>query len=105
VQAEIDLNRGKVDDAIPALEHAVDITRKKDRIRWTYILAQLYQAKGMDNKAIATYGKVTRMGAPYEMDFHAQVQQALAFDRGNSKKLRQKLGRMLRDEKTWTTTT
>ena len=100
VQADIYLHRGKVDDAIPALEHAVDITRNKAfRIRWTYILAQLYQAKGMDSKAIATYFKVTRMGAPYEMDFHAQVQQALAFDRGNSKKLRQMLGRMLRDEK------
>jgi tetratricopeptide (TPR) repeat protein len=100
VQAEVDLKRGKVDDAILSLEHAVDITKvKKDRVRWTYILAQLYQAKGMDDKAIATFGKVTRMGAPYEMDFQAQVQQALAFDRGDSKKLRQKLVRMLRDEK------
>lgn len=100
VQADVDLKRGKVDDAILSLEHAVDITKvKKDRIRWTYILAQLYQAKGLDDKAIATYGRVTRMGAPYEMDFQAQVQQALAFDRGDSKKLRQKLVRMLRDEK------
>lgn len=100
VQADIDLKRGKVDDAIISLEHAVDIAKeKKNRVRWTYILAQLYQSKGMDDKAITTYYKVTRMGAPYEMDFHAQVQQALAFDRGDSKKLRQKLDRMLRDEK------
>lgn len=100
IQADLDLHRGKVDDAIIDLEHAVDIAeKKKDRIRWAFILAQLYQMKGMDDKAIAQFRKVTRMNPPYEMGFHADIFQALAFDRGNSKAIRQKLGRMLRDEK------
>lgn len=100
VEADLNLHRGKVDDAIVALEHAVQIAKqKKERIRWSFILAQLYQAKGMEDKAIALYGKITHMGAPYELGFHAQIFQALAFDRGDSRGLRQKLARMLRDEK------
>ncbi|MBK7287512.1 MAG: tetratricopeptide repeat protein [Flavobacteriales bacterium] len=100
VQADVDIHRGKVDDAIINLEHAVQIAKKKkDRIRWSFILAQLYQLKGQEDKAIAMYNKVAHMGAPYEMGFHAQIFQALAFDRGDSKSLRQKLARMLRDEK------
>ncbi|HEX2617388.1 MAG TPA: tetratricopeptide repeat protein, partial [Flavobacteriales bacterium] len=100
VQADLDLHRGKVDDAITSLEHAVEIAdKKKDRVRWSFILAQLYQMKGMEDKAIAQYNKVARMKPPYEMGFHAQIFQALAFDRGDSKGLRTKLRRLLRDEK------
>lgn len=100
VQADLDLHRGKADNAMVSLEHAVQITRnKQDRIRWTFILAQLHQLKGQEEKAIALYNQVTRMGPPYEMGFHAQIFQALALDHGDSKGLRQKLDRMLRDEK------
>lgn len=100
VQADLDLHRGKVDEAITSLEHAVSITKvKKDRIRWTFILAQLYQLKGQQDKAIAGYDKVTRMGPPYEMGFHARIFQALALSQGNTKAIRQRLARMLRDEK------
>lgn len=100
VQADLELHRGKVDNAIISLERAVSITKvKKDRIRWSFILAQLYQMKGQQDKAIAMYSKVARMGPPYEMGFHAQIFQALALDRGDTKAIRQKLGKMLRDEK------
>lgn len=100
VQADLDLRRGKVDDAIMNLERAVDITKDRQRrVRWTFILAQLYQVKGMDDRSIAAYKQVTRMNPPYELAFHAQVFQALAFDRGDSKALRKMLNRMLRDEK------
>lgn len=100
VQADLEIHRGKVDNAIIALERAVSITKvKKDRIRWSFILAQLYQMKGQQDKAIAMYNKVARMGPTYEMGFHAQIFQALALDRGNTKAIRQKLAKMLRDEK------
>jgi tetratricopeptide (TPR) repeat protein len=100
VQADLDIHRGKVDDAIINLERAVQIAdSKKERIRWSFILAQLYQLKGQEDKAIAQYNKVTRMSPPYEIGFHAQIFQALALDRGNTKGIRQKLRRMLRDDK------
>ncbi len=100
LQADLDLRRGKVDDAIVSLERAVSIAQdRKQRARWSFILAQLYQAKGMDDKAISQYQKVARMNAPYEMAFHAQIFEALSFDRGNSETIRKRLKRMLRDEK------
>lgn len=100
VQADLDLKRGRVDDAIMHLEHAVPITKhKRDRVRRAFILAQLYEQKNLQEKAIQQYAAVVRMHPPYELAFHAQVFQALAFNRGDSKALRQKLNRMLRDEK------
>ncbi len=100
VQADLDLKRGKLDDAIMHLEHAVSVVkRKRERVRWSFVLAQLYEKKGEEEKAIKQYTAITRMSPPYEIAFHAQIFQAFAFSRGNSKMLRQKLERMLRDEK------
>lgn len=100
VQADLDLRRGRLDDAIMNLEHAVSIVkRKRERVRWAFVLAQLYERKGLEEKAIKQYAAVVKMAPPYEMAFHAQVFQALAYSKGNSKLLRQKLNRMLKDEK------
>lgn len=100
VQAELDLKRGRVDDAIIHLEHSVSVTKqKRDRVRRAFILAQLYEQKNEQEKAIKQYAAVVKMNPPYELAFHAQIFQAMAFDRGDSKALRQKLNRMLRDEK------
>lgn len=100
VQADLDLKRGKVDDAIVNLERAIEVAdKKKDRVRWSFILAQLYHLKGQEDKAVKQYAAVTRMGAPYELDFHARIYEALAFDAGSSKAIRQRLNRMLRDDK------
>ncbi|MCB0764315.1 MAG: tetratricopeptide repeat protein [Flavobacteriales bacterium] len=100
VLAELNLKRGKVDDAIVHLERAVSLAEtKRERVRWAFILAQLYAVKGHEEKAIKQYAAVVKMGPPYEMAFHAQIFQALAHNKGNSKALRQKLNRMLRDDK------
>ncbi len=100
VYAELNLKRGKIDDAIMHLERAApNAQRKRDRVRWSFILAQLYEEKGYEEKAIAQYSKVMKMSPPYEMAFHAQIFQALAFNKGDSKALRQKLNRMLKDQK------
>ncbi|HNI03577.1 MAG TPA: hypothetical protein PL010_03020 [Flavobacteriales bacterium] len=99
-QADVYLRRGKVDDAIVDLEHAVSICRNRgQRSRWMFILAQLYMAKGMEDKAIATFNKVARSNAPYELGFHAEIFQALSSMQGNTEQARKKLRRMRRDEK------
>lgn len=100
VRAELELKRGKVDDAIVHIEAAIPNARtKKERVRWAFVLAQLYQHKGLEEKAIKQFAIVARMSPPYEMAFHTQIFQALAFNKGNSKEIRKKLNRMLRDEK------
>ena len=99
-QADVNLRRGKVDDAIVDLEHAVSICKNQaQRSRWMFILAQLYMAKGMEDKAIATFNKVARSNAPYELGFHAEIFQALSSMQGNTEQARKKLRRMRRDEK------
>lgn len=100
VQADLDLKRGKLDDAIMNLELAIPNARtKRERVRWSFVLAQLYAKRGTEDKAIQQYAAVARMNPPYEMAFHARIFQAFAFNRGDSKALRQRLERMLRDEK------
>ena len=39
--AEIELKRGKIDDAIVHLEHAIPLAKKKrEKVRWAFVLAQ-----------------------------------------------------------------
>lgn len=100
VRAELELKRGKVDDAIMHLERAVPLAkRKREKVRWAFILAQLYELKGKEEDAIRQYAAVVKMNPPYELAFHAQIYQALAFNKGDSKAMRKKLNRMLRDDK------
>ncbi|MBK8498613.1 MAG: hypothetical protein IPL52_07300 [Flavobacteriales bacterium] len=100
VQAELELKRGKVDDAILQLERAVTLAeRKRERVRWAFILAQLYELKGQEQKALNQYAAVVKMNPPYEVAFHAQIFQALAFNKGDTKSLRKRLRSMLRDDK------
>ncbi|MBK7944580.1 MAG: tetratricopeptide repeat protein [Flavobacteriales bacterium] len=100
VEAHLEIKRGRIDDAIMHLERAVDLaSRKRERVRWAFILAQLYELKGQEEKAIQQYAKVVKMNPPYEIAFHAQIFQALAFNKGNSKALRKRLLSMLRDDK------
>ena len=73
--------------------------RKRERVRWAFILAQLYELKGQEENAIKQYASVVKMNPPYEIAFHAQIFQALAFNKGNSKAMRKKLKSMLRDDK------
>ncbi|MEZ4738243.1 MAG: hypothetical protein R2818_02545 [Flavobacteriales bacterium] len=100
VKAELALRRGKVDDAIVHLEAAIpNAQSKKERVRWAFALAQLYQMKGQEENAIRQFAAVDKMNPPYEMAFHTQIFQALAFNRGDSKEIRKKLKRMLNDDK------
>jgi tetratricopeptide (TPR) repeat protein len=100
VEAHLEIKRGRVDDAILHLERAVPLAeRKRERVRWAFILAQLYELKGQEEKAIQQYASVVKMNPPYEIAFHAQIFQALAFNKGDSKALRKRLMAMLRDDK------
>ncbi len=62
MQAELDLKRGKVDDAIIALGDMPSRMHgtKRERVRWAFILAQLYQLKGKEEKAIKQFAAVVQ---------------------------------------------
>lgn len=84
------------------LNKAIEISRNKDeKIRWTYILAQLNQQEGRNEDAMALFRKIIKMNPPYEMTFNASVNLANSFDSSiaNSADLINDLEKMLKDDK------
>lgn len=88
-------------DAITNLEKALPEVRKKDdKIRYAYILAQLYTRVNNNQKASGYYGMVIKMNPPYEMTFNAMINQAGVLAEGmNAEQIRKQLNKLLRDEK------
>jgi tetratricopeptide (TPR) repeat protein len=74
---------------------------KNDKIRYTYILAQLYEESGQNNLALKKYKRVTRYNPTYEMAFNARVSMAEVFESGEagSDDLKKLLRKMLKDSK------
>jgi hypothetical protein len=83
------------------LKRSIELTKKKARrAHHTFLLAQLYDVTGENQKAVRRFGDVVKMNPNYEMKFYAQINQALAFDsRGDADAIRDKLNKMLKDEK------
>lgn len=62
--------------AISYLKDAIKYaTQSQDRIRWTYILAQLHESQKNYKEAVLGYRKVERSNAPFEMYFNANLSQ------------------------------
>jgi len=61
-------------EAIKYLNEAVELSKKKaDRSRYSFILAQIYEAAGNDDPARELYQKVIKSNAKYEMVFNAKL--------------------------------
>ena len=73
---------------------------KEEKIRYTYILAQLYEESGQNSLALEKYKRVTRYNPTYEMAFNARVSMAEVYESGGkSDDLKKLLRKMLRDSK------
>ena len=94
------LKNERYEEGIPPLEEAIRRkgVSKTARVREKYLLGQLYKATGRNDDAYRMFGKVIRMSPPYQIEFHARIQQTetMASD-GNVRKLMKKLKRMERD--------
>lgn len=102
VAADYHIRNEDYKKAAEEMESAIGfIRKKKDRARPTFILAQLYQAQQESQKAIDMYEAVLTLKPEYELEFYAQINQALAFSRkgGNSIVIKEKLEKMLKDDK------
>jgi len=84
------------------LEKALEnVSGKQRKLRYTYILAQLYQLFDETDKAIEYFKKVVKMNPPYEMTFNARINLAGLLDansKGN-KSIKAQLYKMLKDQK------
>lgn len=85
--------------AIVHLEEGIKLTKdKRQKARYMYVLAQLYQKNGDGNNAVYYYTKVSKSNAPYEMRFYAKINKALSATTGGIE-LRKDLFKMLKDGK------
>ena len=88
-------------DAIRMLDIAIKKTFwKKDKARYQYIIAQLYQEMGQNENALQAFKDVLHMNPDYTMAFNAKINSAGVFSgEGNAEDLRKELNKMLRDKK------
>ncbi len=100
--ADLYIKQQKITEAIDYLERALLFTRhKKTKMRYRYVLAQLYMEEEDYAKASDYFQKVIRMNPPYEMAFNATISRASA-SRGSGTHIddvRKQLSKMLRDSK------
>lgn len=78
VKADLFLKQEKYQEAIPVLEEAVSLIKKrKKKVRLIYILGQLYQKQGQEKEAYKAFAKVVKYKPSYEMAFSAKMNVAL----------------------------
>ena len=101
VTADYHMRQLEYKEAIPYLTIAVKQTAaKSSKLRYKYILAQLYEETGNTALASETYREVARMNPPYKMAFNARINAAEVFTgSGDAEKLKKELRQMLRDRK------
>lgn len=100
-RAEYYLRNGQTNEAISSLDKCLELAKKKDdKLRYTFILAQLHHQLGNKEKASVLYSKVVRMNPPYEMNFNAKINLAQNFRAaGDAEKMRKDLVKMSKDDK------
>jgi tetratricopeptide (TPR) repeat protein len=101
--ADIAIKQEKYSTAAEKLKIALQYaTRKQDKIRYTFILGQLYAGMDSVKQANKYFSKVLGMNAPYDFEFNANLYLARAYDvndKSAAKRVRRSLKRMLRDDK------
>ena len=102
VSADYYMQTRNTELAIEHLKLAIPITRNRnDRIRYMFILAQLYQQKGNYKSAYDLYTQVIKKNPVYEMAFNARINRARCFDAQsqNSNSVKKELQKMAKDPK------
>jgi tetratricopeptide (TPR) repeat protein len=100
--ADLYLKQNNFKPAIEYLEKSLALKlRKNDKIRYTFILAQLYEKTGNLKNATDLYGHVITMNPPYTMAFNAHINRALTYQEGfgSAGEIEQELLKMLKDDK------
>ena len=77
------------------------IIRNNKKVRYNYIMAQIYQQTNNNKEATNKYVQVLKSNPDYEMVFNAKMNLARSLESGSqdTQKMRQKLIKMTKDEK------
>ncbi|WP_171596110.1 tetratricopeptide repeat protein [Marinifilum caeruleilacunae] len=99
--ADMAIRQEQYDDAVPALERCIAITKKKHKkARYYYLLAQIHQKLDNPGEASRAFQQLIDLNANYEMTFNAKISRALSYTGAeNGEEIRKGLRKMLRDEK------
>jgi tetratricopeptide (TPR) repeat protein len=97
------LQQKEYERAIEPLTKAAVLSKdRQQKMRYTYILAQLHQRAGRGNEAYATYEKVLKLRPLYEMEFNTRLSIAKnSYENGDASidDAIRDLEKMLKDEK------
>lgn len=93
--------QNKYEEAIPYLRKALDnATTHKEKLRYTYLLAQLNQKYHHTEDAIALFSKILRMNPSYDLYFNARINLASLYQEGGrGKDMKKELLKLSRDDK------
>ena len=100
--ADLALKQNQYERSAKYLEKAIKkLHKKKLKLRYRYILAQLYQQTGELKKATEMYTYIIKHNPPYEMTFNAQINLASSVETGtkSDRLVRDRLKKLLRDQK------
>lgn len=100
--AQIYIYQRKNAEAVNALKEAISAHPKhEDKVRWTYILAQLSEEQQNYSEALLNYRKVEKSNAPFEMYFNANLNRIRlnAFLNGTKINRQTQLLALLKDDK------
>lgn len=101
--ASVNIKQGKYANAIKLLEAAIPkVKNKNQKIRYNFVLAQLYSLNKKNAEASARYKKVIKLNPPYEFAFNAKLNMAKAINIKNKAEVKNAkvvLRDMLRDDK------
>ena len=96
-KADLALIKSEPEKAIKHLEESLTHRAiKKEKTRVHFILGQLYEQQGDNEKAVEHYSKVLKGNAPFEMSFNARLKKAFL---GSGDKTQKSLNKMLKDAK------
>jgi tetratricopeptide (TPR) repeat protein len=100
--AQMSINMVKIKDAIPYLENAIKKTSlKRNKLRWTFVLGQLYEKEKNYELALKNYTRVQKSNAGFELYFNANLSRIKmnALLSGEKINRKQQLAYLLKDDK------
>ncbi|HIE15836.1 MAG TPA: tetratricopeptide repeat protein, partial [Bacteroidales bacterium] len=102
VYADLYLKQKKYNDAVNMLNKAIKYKPKKNnRVRYQFILAQIYEHLHQYENATNLYAIVAKSNPPYEMAFASMISRATSYidKTGNPQPIIKQLHKMLKDDK------
>ncbi len=99
--ADYYLRQKKYAEAVPFLQDAINgVWSKYYRLRFTFVLAQVYHVLDRYQEASEAYKDVIRLNPPYEMAFNAKVNRAsVMFGEGGLAAVQKEIKKLLRDKR------